>query len=164
MNQKNHAAGFEVRKIIRTIMLSAGWLAAAAALLYSVLLLNLQWNLFDWSPRLDLGTAVYAAGIAISLCAIWFLSKCSRDKISLSVAVLACLILAWAAINSFPAETVTHGLFFGRSQPRPLWFRSSIALLLCIPCIFCAWWILRIVVKGSAEQQSTDSPEDKTNG
>ena len=163
MNQKNHAAGFEVRKIIRTIMLSAGWLVAAFALLYSMLLLNLQWNLFDWSPRLDFGTAVYAAGIAISLCAIWFLAKCSCGRISWGGAVLACLILAWAAINSFPAETVTHGLFFGRSQPRPLWFRGSIALLLCIPCIFCSWRILRIVVKGSAEQKPADSSGDKTN-
>lgn len=145
-------------------MLSAGWLAAAFALLYSVLLLNLQWNLFNWSPKLDFGTVVCAAGIAGSLCAICFLAKYSCGKISWGVAVLVCLILAWAAINSFPAEPVTHGLFFGRSQPRPLWFRGIIALLLCIPCIFCAWRILRIVVKSYAEQESADSSGDKTNG
>jgi hypothetical protein len=150
MKQKNQAAGFEVRKIIRTIMLSAGWLVAAAAQLYAVLLLNLHWNLFDWSPKLDYNTAVYAIGIVISLCEIWFLGKFSRDKISWCAAVPACLILAWIAIHLLPAEPVTSGLWLSRSQSSPLWFRGGITLFLCMPGIFCFWWIRRHITAGKS--------------
>jgi amino acid permease len=126
----------------RAIMLSVGWLAATGALLYAVLRISLQWNFFDWSPKWDFKTIAEAIGVAAVLAAIWFLGKASRDKISRSVAILACLALVCLAIAWFPAEPTTQG-FLGRSQPSPLWFRGGRVLVLCVPGVFWFWWIRR---------------------
>ena len=41
----------------RAILLTVGWLLAAAGLYVALVGLELYWNLYDWQPRLDLNAS-----------------------------------------------------------------------------------------------------------
>jgi len=156
MEQENSEAVDENSEMTRGIMLSIGWLAATGVLLYVVLMLDLRWSLFGWSPELNRGTIIDAIYVVISLSAIWFLGKVSRDKVSCGVAVFACVTLAWFAIVLFPVESATQGLLLTCPQPSPLWFRVGRTLLLCMPGIFCFWRIRTYFIQQNGSAQNTD--------
>jgi len=159
-------------KIIRAIMLGIGWLAAGNILLYGVVGWDFDWNFFNFSPKWNRGFIYDMLGILVSLAAIWFLAKASRDKTSRAVSLLVCVLLAAGAVSGLPSEKIptaereqalvskigpqsTTGQVIGgiveiqivrafsRSEPSPLWFRGGVALLLCVPSVFWVWWTWR---------------------
>ena len=163
-------------KIIRAIMLGIGWLAAGNILLYGVVGWDFDWNFFNFSPKWNRGFIYDMSGILVSLAAIWFLAKASRDKTNRAVSLLVCVLLAAGAVSGLPPEKTTTaereqavvskigpqsttgqvigGIVeiqivraFSRSEPSPLWFRGGLALLLCVPSVFWVWWTFRRLVQ-----------------
>jgi len=140
----------------RVILLVVGWMTALGLFGCGIGMLEIGWNLFDFSPHLNLGTIGVALVVTGALVAVWFLAKASRDRVTLVVSILACGALALLGILCLPAEQVDtkRFLFFGRTQPSPLWFRAGRAALLCLPGIICLWW--RLIRRYFAHQ--TDGP------
>jgi hypothetical protein len=137
----------------RAIALGFIWLAGAGSLLYLLLMLELQWNFFNWAPKWSAQAGAELTGVFAILVGMWFLARESRDRISLALALLACLALAIAAMLWFPAEPTSVG-FLGRSQPSPLWFRAGRLGMLCVPILFWWWWIGRRFVQRGASGNS----------
>lgn len=137
-------------KIKRAALLLAGWLTTGLLLLYSMLCLEINWNLFSFSPRWNQTAFVQIFTIATVLTGIWFLAKASRDRVSRGGSLLACLVLAGIGIFNFLLSDPLHG-----GSLSPFWFRGSLAGLLCLPTIF---WMRfewkRIVQKSGSMQEN----------
>lgn len=128
-------------KMIRTLMIIIGWLAAGYALLHVMFGLEFHWNFFNWSPKWDSKTALDVVGILAVLVCILFLVRATRDRASQVVSVLVCLFLAaFAFVYVLPAEPLTGG-FLGRTMPSPLWYRAGCSALFCLPSVFWLWSI-----------------------
>ena len=56
----------------RAILLTLGWLLAAAGLYVALVMLELYWNLYDWQPGLDLRALGLIGGMVAVLVAIRF--------------------------------------------------------------------------------------------
>src|SRR5580704_8579308 len=91
-------------KIIRAFMLMIGWLAATGTLAYSVLMWDVDWNLFEFAPDWDLGFACAMLGVLAALTAIWFLARASRGNVNRGVSLLLCLLLAGFAVWNLHAD------------------------------------------------------------
>jgi hypothetical protein len=137
----------------RAILLTLGWLLAAAGLYVALVMLELYWNLFDWQPRLDLKGSGLIFGILAVLAVIWFLARASHDRFSQAVSLAACLALLALALYVFPPEPMTQGLF-AREAPSPLWYRIARFVLLALPSVFWGLGLLR-QWKRPAEKGST---------
>lgn len=125
-----------VYKIVRSIMLIIGWLAASCTLLYCVIGLDFNWDfIFAFQPKWNLGAIMEIPGVFVSVVSIWFLAKASRDKASSAVSLLACVLVACFVGVVFP---VRYAIFSGK--PDPIWFRGSLSLLLCAPTGSWVWW------------------------
>jgi hypothetical protein len=123
----------------RSALLSAGWVMAAAALYAGMLLLEVKWNLFNWRLQWDGQASLLVAWALGGLSVIWLLAGITRDRVSRSIALVTCLVLAAIAIYVLPPERPATGLF-GRDAPSPLWYRGGRFLLMSLPAAF---WILR---------------------
>jgi hypothetical protein len=118
----------------RTIMLVIGWLAACFILFAALMQIDFILNLFSWRPyKWDWRIPISGVGVLASITAIWFLAKATRDRVSRVVSLLVCLVLVWIAIHFLPAEPIDHSGYLGRSEPSPLWFRGSMAVLMALP-------------------------------
>ena len=123
----------------RMLIIIVGWLAATAALSYVMLGLELYWNFFSWSPKWDVKALLYWIGILTILVCVWFLAKSTRGRVCQVISGLACITLfGFAVVGVLPAEPLSGGLL-GRTMPSPLWFRGSLAVLLCLPSVFWLW-------------------------
>jgi hypothetical protein len=132
----------------RSFMLIVGWLAACFILVAGLFRAEWVLNLFNWNPESwDWSIPVSAAGVLVGITAVWFLAKASRDSASRVASLLVCFFLVWLAIQVLPAEPLDHSGFLGRSESSPLWYRSGLALLLCVPVIFWSWWERRRAVQ-----------------
>lgn len=123
------------QRIRRAILLMIGWVAAGSMLLYGLLCLEINWNLVSFSPRWNFSVSEQIFCIVGSIVGMGLLAKASRDRVSRSTALLVCTLLAGSAFYFFfHAEP----LLLGRNEMSPLWFRSSLTLLTCLPTVF---WI-----------------------
>jgi hypothetical protein len=126
------------QRIRRAILLMIGWVAAGCLLLYGLLCLEINWNLFGFSPHWNVAVSEQIFCILGSIAGMGLLAGASRDRASRSVALLVCVLLAGSAFYFFfHAEPI----LLGRSEMSPLWFRSSLTLLTCLPMIF--WFRVR---------------------
>ena len=126
-------------KTKQMMLIIVGWLAATAALFDVMLELELYWNFFNWSPKWDVKALLYGIGILAILVCVWFLAKATRGRVCHVISALVCLILVgYAVVGVLPAEPLSGG-WLGRTMPSPLWFRGSLALLLCLPSVFWLW-------------------------
>jgi hypothetical protein len=121
----------------RAILLTLGWLLAAAGLYVALVMLELYWNLYDWQPILDLKGSGLIFGILAVLAVIWFLARASHARFSQVVSLAACLALLAIAVYVLPPEPMTQGLF-ARKAPSPLWYRAVRFVLLALPSVFWA--------------------------
>ncbi|HWW02413.1 MAG TPA: hypothetical protein VNZ64_22130 [Candidatus Acidoferrum sp.] len=116
----------------RAILVTLGWVAAAAALYVTLVSFELYWNLFDWQPRMDRNAFGLVFGVCAVLVAIRFLARAASDRMSLGVSLVLCLGLLVLAIYVLPSEPLTQGLF-ARKQPSPLWYRVGRLVVLALP-------------------------------
>lgn len=125
----------------RTNKVIIGWLLACGALIFALLMLELCYNLFGWSPpEFDLSAFVLGLCFAVPLIAIWFLARVTHDRISLIVAIITCLVLVALGIISVLPEPTTEGdALFTRHFASPLWYRGGKLFLMCLPGVFCLW-------------------------
>ena len=126
----------------RTILLALGWLAAAAGLYVALVMLEFDWNLYDWQPRLDLKASGLIFGMLAAFAAMWCLARVSCNRFSRGVSLAACLALLALAVYVLPSEPMTQGLF-AREAPSPLWYRAARFVLLALPSVFWALGLLR---------------------
>jgi hypothetical protein len=134
--------------IRRAIIIVIAWLATGYALLDGVWSIEIHWNFFYYSPQQDLETLKDVCLILAAEAGIWLLAKASRDWASRSMALLVCLYLAGNGIFAIlPAEQLYHNFMLGRDEPSPLWYRSSLTLLMCLPGIFWIWWARRQMIQ-----------------
>ena len=126
----------------RAILLTLGWLLAAAGLYVALVMLELYWNLYDWQPRLDLRALGLFCGMISVLVAIRFLARAGGNRFSQGVSLVICLALLALGVYVFPAEPITHGMF-ARESPSPLWYRAARFVLLALPCLFWGVGMLR---------------------
>ena len=125
----------------RTILLALGWLAAAAGLYVALVMLEFDWNLYDWQPRLDLKASGLIFGMLAALAAMWYLARVSCNRFSRGVSLAACLALLALAVYVLPSEPMTQGLF-AREATSPLWYRAARFVLLALPSVF---WVLGLL-------------------
>jgi hypothetical protein len=129
-------------KMIRTLLIIIGWLAACYALLNVVGGVNIGWNLFNWSPpKWDAGVVIAGVIVLAILGCIWFLARMTRDRVSQVMSFIVCLSLAGIAFTLLPAEHLTCRAFLCRTMPSPLWYRGGIFVILCSPCVMWLWSI-----------------------
>jgi hypothetical protein len=126
----------------RAILLALGWLVAAAGLYVALVVLELDWNLYDWEPKLDLKASGLIAGMLAMLAAIRLLARASRDRFSQTVSLVICLTLLALAVYVSPPEPMTQGLF-AREAPSPLWYRAARFAVLALPGVFWSLDLLR---------------------
>ena len=126
----------------RTILLSLGWLLAAAGLYAALVMLELYWNLYDWQPKVDFNAAGLIFGVVVVLGAIRLLARASRDRFSRSVSLVICLTLLAVAVYVVPAEAITAGLF-AREAPSPFWYRAARFVALALPSVLWCRGVLR---------------------
>ena len=126
----------------RAILLTLGWLLAAAGLYVALVMLELYWNLYDWQPRLDLRALGLFCGMVTVLVAIRFLARADGNRLSRGVSLVICLALLALGVYVFPAEPITHGMF-ARETPSPLWYRAGRFVLLALPSVFWGLGLLR---------------------
>jgi hypothetical protein len=119
----------------RAILLTLGWLVAAAGLYVALVMLEIYWNLFDWQPRLDLKATGLIFGILAVLAVIRFLARASCDRFSQGMSLAACLALLALAVYVFSPEPITQGLF-ARESPSPLWYRAARFVALALPSVY----------------------------
>lgn len=146
------------KRILRSIMLIFGWLAASYVLAACMFSLDFNWNFFKFSPRWNREGIIEILGMFAAVVALWFLAKASRDKVSRAVSLLVSVLMAGCVIETFPAEKLAepitldpnadamHELMramisraLDRHVPSPLWYRGGLSLLLCMPVIFWIW-------------------------
>ena len=132
----------------RTILISIGWFGATALLYVMLVILELNWNLFDWQPRIDPKALTLAAGLCSILLGILLLSQVSHSCLSGWISFLLCLALLALAIYVLPPEPITRGMF-GRKEPSPLWYRSARFVVMALPLSF---WI-----RGFLQRRKLDS-------
>ena len=147
-SRDKRSKGRRLHPALRSIALCIGWIVAGGALGYGVLFLWIDWNLFDFNPKFDTTYAGLVAAILIALAGCAGLALASKDWGSRIVSLLVCLLLIALGANFLPPDHVTHG-FLGRSTPTPFWFRSSLAMTLCLPFgLWLRWplhfWLLSI--------------------
>lgn len=123
-------------KIVRAVVLTVLWFAAGCALLYSLVCLEINWNLFGFSPRWDGAVPGQLVCIFGSIAGTWFLAKTSRDRFSRAMSLLICVLLAGIAMFVF---FYAERFLLGRNELSPLWFRGCLTLLSCLPVIFRIW-------------------------
>jgi amino acid permease len=73
------------------------------------------------------------APITLSILGVSFLSRCSKDRLTKSIALSLCLALVGMAVYVIPAEPLKPG-FLGREFSSPLWYRLGrlgLVLSLC---------------------------------
>jgi hypothetical protein len=122
----------------RALMLSFGWLTASFFLYVSFILLELYWNLFDWTPKYDLRAAVLVLIIFVSLGSIFLLAGTGSQLFNLVVSLAACLCLFAVGVYVLPAEPVkTEGLL-ARTSASPWWYRATRFLIMVLPLFFWA--------------------------
>ena len=126
----------------RAILLTLGWLLAAAGLYVALVMLELYWNLYDWQPRLDLRALGLFCGMVAVLVAIRFLARAGGTHFSRGVSLAICLALLALGIYVFPPEPITHGMF-ARETPSPLCYRTGRFVLLALPSVFWGLGLLR---------------------
>ena len=135
-------------------MLILGWITASLALCFALLLTDCLWNMFDWNPQWDARGALYGFGVLTMLVAIWFLARATRDKVSLTVSFIVCLMLVGLALYAFDPEPTTAadmpakgsdllGPFFVRHASSPLWYREARLVLMTLPGMFWFVWLMR---------------------
>ena len=138
----------KTRNALEWIIIVIAWLATGYALLDGVWSIEIHWNFFYYSPQQDLETLKDVCLILAAEAGIWLLAKASRDWASRSMALLVCLYLAGNGIFAIlPAEQLYHNFMLGRDEPSPLWYRSSLTLLMCLPGIFWIWWARRQMIQ-----------------
>lgn len=133
--EKNH-------KIMRTVLLIIGWLAAVWALFYGVFIWEFNWNFFQFSPQWNLAVMVGLSGILAALTAMWFLAKANSDKATHVVSLLLCVLLAGIAVCALHADESARGIIGGHYEV-PFWYRAGRTLVLWLPGAFWAWWTWR---------------------
>jgi hypothetical protein len=107
---------------------------AIVALYFALLLVEVDWNLGNWRPRLDSAALALAATITTVMGLIWVLAGATRDHISQAFSLVICLILVALGIYVLPPEPLTTGLF-GRDAASPFWYRGSRAVIMAIPVL-----------------------------
>jgi hypothetical protein len=118
---------------VKRALLILGWLGCALSLYLGLVALDFYWNVPDWQPRFDGIVMGIFAPITLSILGVAFLSRCSKDRLTKSIAVLLCLALVGLAVYVIPPEPLKPG-FLGRESSSPLWYRLGrlgLTLSLC---------------------------------
>jgi amino acid transporter len=127
-------------KVWQAVMLIIGWLAAACMLVVGLVRLDFFWEFLSFWPRWNFETFRDVLIILVAETGIWFLAMANRDKASRVVSLLVCLLLAgFAVVWFYELAQPRTGWSMGRPYTPPLWYRSSLTLLLCLPGIFWGW-------------------------
>jgi hypothetical protein len=126
----------------RAILLSLGWLLAAAGLYAALVMLELYWNLYDWQPKLDLEALGLIFGMLALLAAIRLLARASGNRFSRGASLVICLALLALAVYVFPPEPRSSGLF-AREAPSLFWYRAARFAVLALPSAFWSRGVLR---------------------
>src|ERR1035437_727028 len=119
----------------RAILLSLGWLLAAAGPYAALVMWELYWNLYDWQPKLDLNASGLIFGMLALLAAIRLLARASGNRFSRGSSLVICLALLALAVYVFPPEPRSSGLF-AREAPSPFWYRAARFAVLALPSAF----------------------------
>lgn len=150
MNVRYDAVDFETgstqRRLVKSLLYSALWIAGGAALLLSAGYLVVYCNMFSWNPRLEMRTILAASGIVASLAFMFWLAVKTRGVPVLIVSFLVCMSLAIAGIYAFigfHAEELTPGLL-GRSTFSPAWFRITILAVFLCPMLVWLFYPFRV--------------------
>ena len=124
--------------ILLSVMRTSGWVAGGVLLTGTLLYLDLELNMFCWSPEFSVTARVGLLLVATALFLIWFTAKRTSDAISHFIALAVSVLLMAAAICAIVPEPSSSGLIFGR-RPSPWWYRAARSVVLIVPL----WlWIL----------------------
>ena len=122
----------------KALLLSAGWLLAAGALYFGILLLECYWNLVDWTPRWDWAAASLLAWNAATLAAMGRMARATPHPLSRGMSLLLSLFLLGLGAYVSRAEPLSNGLL-GREASSPWWYRGARLSVLALPVVFWAF-------------------------
>lgn len=129
-------------RVMRWIILVVGWLIGGSILLCSISAVDIDWNLFSFSPKWNLQLIVALCCVVLALTAIWFLAKANRNKANSVVSFFVCVLLVACAALELRSDEHATGILGGHRDV-PLWYRFAKTVLLCLPLVFSAWWARR---------------------
>ena len=111
------------------------WLALGAVLFGATAYLDLDLNLFDWTPGVEPGT-VLALGVGLLCVAVVIpLGRITRHTVCTLAAWLVVVALAGFGLYLLPAESLQPDVILGRDRASPFWYRGGRALVLALPAL-----------------------------
>ncbi len=128
--------------VVGSIRLILGWLAVGLWGYVNMLLVELYWNLVDWEPRADWKSLLLLLCVLANLVASFVLARATRNPAARTVSLFFCVVLVGIGFYVLPAEPLGHGLF-ARTSPSPLWYRGTRLIIMALPSLFWAFWLLR---------------------
>ena len=135
--------------MLKTALLILAWFLAVAGLYLALFAVDLDWNIFDWEPGIDLLVvgALYEALAMLTV--IWFLSRLKSGRLVQMWALAICVVPVVMAFYLLAPEPLKPGLL-GRDHSSPHWYRGSRLLVLSFPVLF---WALGPVRKRETPTQ-----------
>lgn len=119
----------------KTALVSLLWPAYGLVLAYAFVFIDLDLNLFDWSPTVDDTSYLIFWGTFFLLVGALPLARITREKVSTAVAVLVVVALVALGLYLLPAEKLNPNTLLGRDAASPLWYRGGRAGLLALPAL-----------------------------
>ncbi len=124
-----------------TIIISLLWLILTTAIFYTILLVNLHFNLFSWHHRTDELVYVFLFSLVALIIAYYYLAKYTRGVFEIWFSFLigvGMMIFGLFVLYDFYTETISTGIF-SRTVYSPHWFRIFIFTMYLVPII--TWFL-----------------------
>jgi hypothetical protein len=126
-------------RMIRSLLLAAGWSAAILVLYASLWRVDFDVNFLTWMPGWSAVTVVSILAIALSWLGMLLLSRSTPDRLSLVASLAACLVLVVVMIHELPGESLNKI----RTTASPAWYRWSRTIASIVPLSIWRAWLLR---------------------
>lgn len=134
----------------RTAAASAGWIFSGTVLYLSLVALELQWNLFTWSPRLDYITLGALGAMALAWGCAWLSARNTRNRLTFALGSTVCVLLLGLGLYLLRPEPLETGGLLPRTQSSPFWYRGARLLALAAPVAFLALRLRKTRTAGQA--------------
>jgi hypothetical protein len=120
----------------RSLFLALCWLLLPAGLYAVLAVLEVYWNLMDWSPRLDYLSLSLLAAVLLLQLFLWLVARVTQGKWLRRMAGVFCLVLIGIGLYCAVPEPLQGGVL-GRRTISASWYRWSRVAVLTLPG---AWW------------------------
>ena len=147
------------RVVAASVLCTLGWTMGAALLIWSLLCLDLELNMFAWNPEVRGRTCGCFLLAAAALCLTWLSARFTRDPVSHFAALIISLCCGALVVYAVRPEPSSSGVLGGRT-PSPFWYRAGRGIILLVPLFLWVWFPMRLrrILKNSSGQGDKAEP------